>query len=250
VERADAPTYFFVHVMKTGGSTFTQHIQANFAEDEVYPPSTPDLARMYDYYLVDNLRTLDPEARRRIRAYVGHFPYVASKLVDADVTLTLLREPVARTVSFLKHCRRHHEQHRGLRLEEIYEDPWQFPTRIHNYQAKLFAMGLDDKLESHLDVIDVDDERLARAKAAIEEVDLLGLQEHYSTFVDDVRAQLGWTIGTVYDLQVSLVDVAISDSFRARIEEDNAADLALYEHAREVWATRHPDRPAAAEASG
>jgi hypothetical protein len=176
-----------------------------------------------------------------------HLSVVEGDLLDqdvaADVTLTILRDPVARTVSFLKHCRRNHEQHRGLSLEEIYDDPWQFPTRIHNYQAKLFAMTTDDKLESHLDVIDVDDDRLAQAKAAIEQVDLLGLQEHYPTFVDDVRRQLGWTIGTVYDLQVSLVDVEISDSFRARIEEDNAADLQLYEHARQVWTARHPDHP-------
>ena len=80
-------------------------------------------------------------------------PYVASSSLDADpVTLTLLRDPVARTISYLKHCKRYHDQHRDLSLEEIYDDPFFFRCFIHNHQTKIFAMTTDDKLESYMDV--------------------------------------------------------------------------------------------------
>jgi hypothetical protein len=237
-------TFFFIHVMKTAGTTFTQHIQANFSPDQVYPaPSDPrDLDRMFDYYLIKNLRALTAEDRDRIRIYGGHFPYAAAALVGADTTLTILREPVARTISYLEHCRRYTRKFADSSLEEIYDDPWQFPTKIHNYQAKLFAMGEGDKLESHLDVIDIDEERLARAKAAIAAVDVLGLQEHYDDFVEDIRSAFGWTIGAVGNMRVTPPGDEVPDSLIARILEDNAADVAFYEHAVQVWTARQAAR--------
>ena len=64
-----------------------------------------------------------PERRATIRGYMGHYPYVASQLLGEDpVTLTILRDPVERTISYLKHCKRYHDHHRELSLEEIYRD--------------------------------------------------------------------------------------------------------------------------------
>lgn len=235
-----SPTYFFIHVMKTAGTTFTQHIHANFGPDEVFPaPSGKgDRKRLFDYYLIRNLRALTPDERDRIRVYGGHFPHAAAAVVGADTTITILREPIARTISYLRQCKGAHRKFNDATLEEIYDDPWQFPTKVHNYQAKQFAMGPGDPLESHLDVIDIDDERLARAKATVEQVDVLGLQEHYDEFIDEVRRRLGWTIQDVPNLRVSNEPVDVPAHLRERIIEDNAADIEFYEHVRRLWAER------------
>jgi hypothetical protein len=91
--------------------------------------------------LVSHLLQLPAERHAAIRAYTGHFPYVATRLLDMPLTtLSLLREPVARTISYLKHCKRYQPRHRDLALEAIYEDLFFYPTLIHNHQTKIFAM--------------------------------------------------------------------------------------------------------------
>jgi len=245
---SSAPTFFFVHVMKTGGTTFVQHIQANFPPGALYPGAAGGLERLRAYYMIDELRALTPEQRAAIRVYSGHFPYVVREIVGADVTLTILRDPVERTVSYLRHCKRHQKHMHDMALEEIYDDWWRYPLYIHNYQSKLFSMTLDDKLESHLDRIDVDTVRLEAAMANLERVDVLGLNDCYDEFVGEVRDRFGWRIGQARNLRVSTEAWDVPASFRARIAADNAADMAFYERARQIHEGRRRDvrRPAPA----
>jgi hypothetical protein len=77
----------------------------------------------------------------------GHVPYsVRSLLHDNYIAMTLLRDPIDRTLSYLKHCRRYHAEHHELALEEIYEDPWFHATFIQNYQTKIFSMSAQEAL--------------------------------------------------------------------------------------------------------
>ena len=62
----------------------------------------------------------------------------------------MLRDPVDRTVSYLKHCKRWHAQHQDLSLDEIYDDYFHFKCFIENHQTKIFSMTTDDKLESFI----------------------------------------------------------------------------------------------------
>jgi hypothetical protein len=231
---ARTPTYFFMHVMKTGGTTFVQHIEANFPPEAVYPGPQRGGERQRAYYMIDELRGISLERHRSIRVYTGHFPFVAGELVGADTVLAILRDPVDRTLSLLRHCKRYEERMVEMTLEQIYEDGWVYPLYIHNYQAKLFAMTSDDKLESHLDVIDVDGRRLEIAMANLERVDVLGLHDRYPQFLDTMREQHGWTIGNVPDLRVSTELWEVPPRLPERIAADNAADMALYEHARQL----------------
>jgi len=239
-ETAPQP-FFFVHVMKTGGATLRQHIYANFQPGDVYPvPKRDDMDRAW---LVDYLLALSPERRAAIRGYTGHFPFVASELLGIDlVTLTIVRDPVERTISYLKHCKRYHEHHRELDLEEIYHDEFEFPCFIHNHQAKIFSMTAEDRLESYMDVIDVDDQRLEIAKENLEKVDVIGLQESYDEFLDLLRQRFGWRFDRGRNRRVGREQWEVAPDFRRRIVEDNAADMAFYEHAKRVHEQRRRPR--------
>ncbi len=75
----------------------------------------------------------------------GHLPYAATELLhddgnDGPACLTLLREPVERTASFLDQCRRHRPELSDQPLEAIYDDPWYFDRFIHNHQTRVFSM--------------------------------------------------------------------------------------------------------------
>jgi len=275
--------FFFIHVMKTGGTSFVDIIGANFGARQRYPDvcieSDSDLFRRVEAYLfvprlVEEVNSLGG----RLRMVRGHVPYaVRSLLKDSYIALTLLREPVERTLSYLKHCRRYHVEHLGKDLEEIYEDAWFNATFIRDYQTKIFSMSPQEALaENRLvdeppalpprhaimdengfvadfellkkraparvsletfatstGVIQVDEKRLATAKANLSAVEVVGVTEHYDRFLDRLADEYGWKIKTIPHRH-SGEDDTISSEFRARIARDNAFDMELYDHARSL----------------
>jgi hypothetical protein len=230
--------FFFVHVMKTGGSTFGWHVRANFRPEELYPNRAIDTARFVQYYDMQRLLSLPEERRRQIRIYMGHFPFVVTELVGGEfVRLTILRDPVERTISFLNHWKRLQPDLATMSLEEIYDTTPDKPTHILNHQAKQFAMTLEDQPTSFLDRIVVDDARLAIAKENLGRVDVIGLQQHYDRFLAELSDRYGWRIGNVPELETSEPTV-VPSSFRRRIAQENAADVAFYEYALELYEKR------------
>jgi len=144
--------YFFIHVMKTGGTSFAEHLRANFTIEQSYPAACTTAQsgffdRMEAYVhvpkLVADVNTLDDQ----LRIVLGHVPYSVRSLLHKDyVALTLLRHPVDRTLSFLKHCRRYHIEHMGQALEDIYADAWFHASFMSNYQTKIFSMSPQEAL--------------------------------------------------------------------------------------------------------
>ncbi len=144
--------FLFIHIMKTGGTSLADIISSNFAADERYPDAclAPDagIVRRFEAYLyVPGLVTDANALHGKLRMVCGHVPYAVRTLLnDSYVAMTLLREPVERTLSYLNHCKRYHSEHQGLQLEEIYEDPWFRATFVQNYQTKLFSMSAQEAL--------------------------------------------------------------------------------------------------------
>ena len=60
---------------------------------------------------------------------------------------------------------------------------------VLNHQTKIFSMTSDDRLDTYMDVIDVDDKRLAMAKENLAKVDFIGLTEQYDDFLDELAAR-------------------------------------------------------------
>jgi hypothetical protein len=228
----DARKFFFVHLMKTAGGTLLQQILANFAREEVYPAAGIDPDLRTANYSLDYLTGLPAERLRQVRVFTGHFPFVAVELLGMDLTtITIVRDPVERTLSYLRHCQRYHDQHRELSLEEIYDDPVFFPCFIENHQTKIFALTVEDRPESFMDVVEIDARRLARAKENLERVDVIGLQERFDELLQALIAR-------VQNRNISRTREELPASFRRRIAEDNEADLELVEHARRLYERR------------
>jgi hypothetical protein len=185
--------------------------------------------------------------------YRGHFPLRTVELLGRDVVvLTVLREPVTRTVSWLDHCRRNNPEHHDLSFEQIYDDEWFTVRYAQNLQTKLFAMTLEEACTDSSEVaveatsarciyqaigcslnvvVQLDDARFADAQSCLKRVDVLGVTERYDDFLARL-AQLGWEVGAVAPRNVGEPN-AISNALRRRIMADNAFDMELYERAVE-----------------
>jgi hypothetical protein len=224
--------------MKTAGGTLRRQILANFDREEVYPLKRLDPDMRGANFRLDYLIGLPPARRAHIRVFTGHFPFVAVELLGMELTtITILRDPVERTLSYLRHCKRYHAQHRELSLEEIYEDPFFYPSFIQNHQAKLFALTVDDNPESYMDALQVDSRRLAIARDNLERVDVVGTQERFDDLLAELERRFGWRLGRVEDKHVNPGE-RVPSSFRRRIAEDNQRDVEFYEHARRLCERR------------
>ena len=228
-------TYFFMHIMKTAGTSLTWAMQQNVPSEHVYPTEPAGPAHVEQYWQVARLREALPQTLGRVELYCGHFPYVVRDLIDASVVIALLRDPVERVVSHLRHCARHFERHRGKPLEEIYEDAWHRPCLFTDYQVKQFALPLGDQLRGHIDVLEIDQAHLDTALDRLHDVDYLGLVERYEEFVSDLFSARGWARSAGRRLQRSPADQADApESLRRRIETDNEADREFYTRAVEL----------------
>lgn len=144
--------YLFVHVMKTGGTSFADIIADNFRASDRYPEAylTPDMnifERFETYLYVPGFVTRVNALKESLRVVSGHVPYAVRSLLEGSyIAMTVLRDPVERTLSYLKHCRKYHIEHMNLSLEQIYDDAWFHASFIGNYQTKIFSMSAQESL--------------------------------------------------------------------------------------------------------
>ena len=232
--------------MKTAGTTFARQLRQQFPPESIYPSlgiDYTDPADVEAYINIPRLLSVTPERRSQVSVYTGHFPFMVRDLLDPGlVTLTVLRDPIDRTISVLKQFKRREARFREATLESIYEDRPTFRFFVENHQTKVFCLASEDNEVAINCGLTIDDARFARARENLASVDVIGLTEAYEHFIAGVRDRFGWWPNGV-DLReranVSTEDWQVDPAFRERIAADNAYDLELYEYAKGL-AVRSP----------
>lgn len=222
--------WFFVHVMKTGGTTVRALFDANHDKRHLYPCHLDDpivKAKIDPQFI----RGLSPERLDEIHIYSAHIPAYAREFVPHPTrSLTVLREPVARTISWLRQNQRIHSP--DATLEQIYDVEAARRGYADNHQSRLFGARSSDELNSFTNYIEIDDARFAEARARLDDTDMVGFQEDLERFLDVVAVRFGYETRAVPSKNVAEGTVEISDALRRRIEADNAYDIEFYEYAR------------------
>ena len=176
--------------------------------------------------------------RKDIRLIAGHFPLCTTELLGGGfTTLTLLREPVERTLSFLRHRRALAPAMQDKSLEEIYEDPQHFHWLVHNHMVKMFALRTSEMTGGMLTKVEFTQAHLARATEQLAAVDAVGLQEGFDEFCAYLEQRFAWQLGTSLRANQTEPEPA-SEALRARIAADNPLDVEFYEFAQRLSATQ------------
>ena len=227
------PRLFFIHVMKTGGTTFRRHMEEQLGADRVYPNAEDASDRFAAYTSVQRLQDVPAERWDRLDAVAAHLPYFASTVLDQPfVTAAILRDPVERTISHLRNSQRTDPKYHGMTLEQLYDHPFLFSLQIHNHQVRVFALDRADGADSINQPIEIDDDKLKLALDNIDRVDILGLHDRYDEFVDAVHHRFGWDRKRVENWYVG-GPTEVPDRLLRRIRRDNAADIEFFECVRQ-----------------
>jgi hypothetical protein len=220
-------------MQKTGGVSLYMRMQREFGEDAVYPAkSDGDAVRVAPQLMTNVLLERWRVRREQIRLVTGHFPLCTIELLDADfAAFTVLRDPVDRTLSYLRHHRNTTPEDREKPLDAIYEDPGNFKHFIEDHMVKMLSMRAAEMTDGMMTVLDLDRRRLRTAEKALERMDTFGLQEDLEGFAQRLEGLYGWHLGPPVHENVTEGD-RVSSSLRRRIADDNRLDMELYEHAR------------------
>jgi hypothetical protein len=237
--------FFFVHLQKTAGTTLRERIAATLGTDAVYPNRT-DGTDVYSLMVsVDHLQERLRARGDEIRVIAGHFPLCTTEMLDGSYrTFTVLREPVARTLSYLRHHRSRTPEDHHKSLEEIYDDPFRFHGFAHNHMVKMFSLTVEEMTAGMLTRVEFTADRLERAKQNLVAVEVVGVQERFEEMCDALRRHFGWDLPDeprIANRTEPVGDDDVSEAFLARIVEDQAPDIELYDLARRLSAQHQAD---------
>jgi hypothetical protein len=148
--RAAVRPVVFVHVMKTGGTTFLEQVIDHVGPQQVWPPQVRHLApgvegegTPFSYGLAHELLRTRPDELLKHQVIASHLPAVVADVVAdavgvAPPIVSVLRSPVDRVVSHLKQTQRHHASE-ARTLDEVYEDERFKEQFFTNFQTKVFS---------------------------------------------------------------------------------------------------------------
>jgi hypothetical protein len=238
--RGGRPRVVFLHVPKTGGTTFVQILERHFPARAVLHTNGVQLDT-----LRHRLDPVTPAQRAQVALLHGHVSYGAHTLFPGPaVYLTLLREPVDRFVSTYYFERESaaplHEflVRTNLSLAEF--TVCDEARRYHDLQVRLLAGEAAPGEPEDL---------LARAKLHVEQhFKLVGLIERFDESVLLCGRRMGWR--NLFSAKVNVTRerprlAEVPAEVRAAIRARNALDVELY-----AWAQARFAAEVAAEGIG
>ena len=97
----DRRRFFFAHVQKAAGTSLYRQLQRHFEREQIYPDPSEYGVGPTRNLLLSQLCDSYRIRRDQIRIVTGHFPVRSRELLgDQFTTLTVVRDPVERTLSF------------------------------------------------------------------------------------------------------------------------------------------------------
>ena len=261
----EEPVVFFVHLMKTGGTTVNLNLLGKYPGGCRYPEEGVDAMTMEAKSLTRNLFALSEERRASLRWISPHLPLSAAtrfrEEMERPVSITmLLRDGLDRSVSYLRNLSlrfNHAYTYRELldipllrkfflsnhqtRALSITEANWQ---EWDNSMRGLFLLSLGvDKAQPISEISPVGEVDLNIAIAALSQVDVLGLQNEFDDWWQRCRQAYQWPGTPKYSANVTPAGdfgkvPPVPDSIIEELRELNALDSRLYAGASEILRSR------------
>jgi hypothetical protein len=224
----------FLHIPKTGGVTLRSALRVrhpsellNISTLDSPPRPTP----------LEALEEVPLSARREARVIVGHLAYGAHEYIPRPCEyVTLLRDPVARVISYYYYVLDHpkhwfHDElvRSNMTLEEFIRSS-RDPGVDNDQTRRISGRGTHELMTRGQGR-----EALDEAKRNLERFSLVGLTERFDESFILLRRRLGWKLPLYVTANVSRRPKPASEGAVSLIRERNELDLELYAFAHKLF---------------
>ena len=215
----------FLHLPKTGGVTLRRTLKWKYAPEMLNFETLTKPA--------ESLGEVPLSERRNLRVLTGHLHYgVHDYIPQRCEYITLVREPIARVVSYYyyilghaKHWRHAELVRSGTSLNDFIRTSAE--RGLENDQTRM----LSGRGAGELDAGSLGRKALDEAKRNLERFLVVGLTERFDESFILIRRALGWKFPLYVTANVSTRPKPASETAVELIRERNQLDLELYEFA-------------------
>lgn len=222
--------WIFSHIPKTAGTSCENYLAQLFLIQDILHINAPDLNQLPEVFSLK---------RQFPRFIAGHHPMhgLLYQLLPNEklVHLTLLREPIARVLSYYNYLKSRdtHAMHStvtGMDLDTFLQQPM---VELHNGQSRRLAglLHSDEKIS--------DNELFDCAKAVIDSCfTLVGVTEKIELFIELIENKCAIKIIRSARKNPSKISLSLNDlnsHQRQLIQSNSAADIMLYDYVLEKF---------------
>ncbi len=224
----------FIHVMKTGGTSFRRMLAENIGKENLFPNDI-DLSKLPNgWYPSTDWISKNIDETRSHKILVGHYPFSLSEtLGDSYIPITFLREPFKRTISIIGHRKRKSDNFQNMSYEQLLDHHDFVERQIRNYQTKVFSMRTGEVNSSQENcVFDIAIERLNKCE-------FIGLNEFFESSCFLFDKMYGSNLkANIRNDNVNQRNVILTKELKEKIKPLIKYDIIFYDEAVKIFKTR------------
>ena len=163
---------FFCHIPKTAGTVLRLAFDQAFPPESVFPTQQSILENAGQYPETQDAMRMVRDEVEKVRVFRGHYAFQASKALRNPIIVILLREPIARTKSHIRHVVRNGQISQAEAFSALDEGrlPDIVPVNLMTYMLSLS-----------------DEPSLSEAIWTALSADYLGVTEHMEMFLESLN---------------------------------------------------------------
>jgi hypothetical protein len=219
-DNTEQPFYLFLHIPKTGGTTFRYIVDHHFGPENIITYYNQPSVQ-----LLDNL-DVHLKVHPNYQAIIGHFSFgLHKKLTRPAPYITFLRHPVARTISHYKEWLINNLtalQDSSGATKTLSESVLTNPEHYTDYQTN-FLVDSDTRQMSKSSISDLALENLDKYFEGI------GLVEHFDQSIALIARYFDWPTLEYKKRNVKNIEVEVTPELVDQILAINENDLIIYE---------------------
>lgn len=221
-KNAQKDFYFVMHIPKTGGTTLRHMIYHSTVVNDIYP-SIVDLKRNKGKYTpIAKLEESfdDIISDNNCQILMGHYalPKVRKIINRPFKTITILRDPIRRSISHLRHIQNNDPEFKKASISDVFD---RYLGRVTNLQARYFGYHHREK-------------NIDEVLKELESVDYIGISSGIPELSYLLNDSLGWDMKRIAKKNVQLnrnTKGELSSKQLHLLTQRNSVDILLYHQA-------------------